>query len=403
MIRSASRRRFRQRLLVVFLLLMLVGYARQLVTSPTAGQDFRVFFAAASLLADGGNPYDWQALGAKEDSLYNAPGQLRPGDSAYYEFLAFPEGPWLALALVPVTQWPWPFAYAAFAALMAFAIGAGAWMILTLSKWSGWLRTVALVCVLLSPVAFINLFFGQVSPLIFCAFALAWALVARGRPTAAGLVLTLVWLKPNIGLVLPAVVALLEPAAARRLLGAFAAGTAAAFGIAALALGGRLIGWPLEIPRFWQAVQGPQPDFASVHSFYYPGLHGWPKTAALLVVLAAAGAYARWAFRRDTGANARGLTLLLVWLGALPFVQSYDMILLLPSVVWLLGSGLEGWADVRLELMLWALLLFPLGYLIGLRLGYFNGFSAIPVALLAFAWHTRVLNPGKRARVGMAA
>jgi hypothetical protein len=141
----------------------------------------------------------------------------------------------------------------------------------------------------------------------------------------------------------------------------------------------------------WQAVQGLQPDIASVESFFYPGLTGWVKTAALLVALLAAIGYGGWAIRRAPDAHTRGLTLLIIWLFALPFVQSYDLILLLPAIALLLGPRLEGWDDVLVELTVWGFAVVPLLYFLGARLGYFNGFTAIPFSLLVIAWHRRML------------
>ena len=89
--------RRRQRLFVIFTVALLLAYARQLAGAPTAGQDFRAFFAAATVAAHGGDPYDWAALSRTEEALYNAPAQVTPGDSRYYDFLPYPEGPWLAL------------------------------------------------------------------------------------------------------------------------------------------------------------------------------------------------------------------------------------------------------------------------------------------------------------------
>src|SRR5207237_3964022 len=197
--------------------------------------------------------------------------------------------------------------------------------------------------------------------------------------------------KPNIGLPLPVVIVLLEPSMARRVVGGFLAASAVAFGAATVVLHAGFVEWPLQIPRMWQAVQGIQPDIASIESFFYPGLHGWPKLAALLLTMAAATGYAGWALRRASDPQTRGLTLLLVWLAALPFVQSYDMILLLPLVAVLLGPRLEGWADPLVEVTIWAFLIFPPCYFLWLRLGYFNGFTAIPVTLLLLAWHRRRL------------
>src|SRR5260370_8964713 len=138
---------------------------------------------------------------------------------------------------------------------------------------------------------------------------------------------------------------LVGPPAARRLLSSCAVGSVVAFGAAALALPGVLIHWPTEILSHWRSVQGPQPDIASIHSFYYPALTGPLKTIALLLVVLAGGAYAAWAMRRVRAPLARGLTLLLLWFALLPYVHSFDAILLLPVVAFLLTRDLRGWGD----------------------------------------------------------
>jgi hypothetical protein len=171
----------------------------------------------------------------------------------------------------------------------------------------------------------------------------------------------------------------------------FVVASAGAFGLMAAVMGLRFLEWPLQVPRMWQAVQGLQPDIASVESFFYPGLSGWVKTAALLVTLVAAVAYGTWAIRRAPDAHTRGLTLLIIWLFALPFVQSYDLVLLLPAIALLLGPRLEGWEDPLVELTVWGFAVIPLLYFLGARLGYFNGFTVIPFSLLVIVWHRRML------------
>jgi hypothetical protein len=371
---------------VLFLVVMTIPYGRQILTSPTVGQDFRAFFAAATVLADHGNPYDWPSLARVEERLYDVPQQLRPGDPGFYEFLAYPEGPWLAYALLPLTGLPWQAADAIYVAILLVILMATCFALFRLLAWprrQAWLAT---GCAVLSAIGFINLFMGQVSIAVFGAFIAAWWLARRGHGWSAGLVLALVWMKPNIGLPLPLVLALLEPSMSRRVLSGFVAASAVAFGAVALALGVAFLDWPLQIPRMWQAVQGIQPDMASVESFFYPGLGGWIKTGALIVTLAAAAGFGTWAMRRAGDPATRGLTLLLIWLAALPFVQSYDMILLLPLLAVLLGRELEGWANPLVEITIWSFLILPLCYFLGFRLGYFNGFTAIPVALLLAAW-----------------
>jgi len=391
MTRAAARRRFRQRLLVIFLLAMLIPYGRQVVTSSTLGQDFRAFFAAATVVAHHGDPYNWPTLAATEYQLYDAPKGLVPGDPAFYEFLAYPEGPWLAYALTPLTSLPWQVAYAIYAVLLGLILLAASFGTLTLLGWSRRRAALGAGCTLLGAVGFINLFMGQVSVIVFGALVAAWLLARQGQPWLAGSVLVLAWVKPNIGLPLSLVLALLEPAVARRMMSGFVVASAGAFGLMAAVMGLRFLEWPLQVPRMWQAVQGLQPDIASVESFFYPGLSGWVKTAALLVTLLAAVAYGGWAIRRAPDAHTRGLTLLIIWLFALPFVQSYDLVLLLPAIGLLLGRRLEGWEDPLVELTVWGFAIVPLLYFLGARLGYFNGFTVIPFSLLVIVWHRRML------------
>jgi hypothetical protein len=88
-----------------------------------------------------------------------------------------------------------------------------------------------------------------------------------------------------------------------------------------------------------------------------------------------------------------GMTLLVIWLCAVPFVHSFDAILLLPVVAILVEPTLRGLDDPWVELAIWAFALCPLLYFTGLHLGPLNGFGAIPVALTAWAWHRRIVAP----------
>src|SRR5256885_11767964 len=145
--------RRRQRLFVVFTAVLVLAYARQLVNAPTAGQDFRAFFAAATVAAQGGDPYDWTALGHIEDGLYNTPAHVRAGDPTYYDFLPYPEGPWLALALEPLTGLSWQTLYPAFAALLLLGVATGRWRILARLGSAGTRLRLAVGGPTISPIA----------------------------------------------------------------------------------------------------------------------------------------------------------------------------------------------------------------------------------------------------------
>jgi len=387
------RRRFRLQLLLGFLVLLTIGYTRQLLASPSVGQDFRTYYAGAVVLRAGGNPYDWSVLGATENALYNVPDRLPVGDPRYFDFQPLPEGPWLCLAIEPLTLWPWRQADAIWTVLLLVLLAISTGLLL---YQCGWRRTplrLGWLAVALSPVVFINLFLGAATPVVVAAFAGALALVERDRAWAAGLLLAAVWIKPNIGLTLPLVVVLFHPDSWRRLLVGFAAGTLAAFAIAGALLGAGLWEWPKGIIQLWQSVQGTQPDIASLHSFYYPLLSGWPKMAALVLASAAMGAYAVVALRRSKTPALRAVTFLVIWLCALPYVHSFDTILLLPAFAMLVGPTLRGFEDRWVELAVWGFAVMPLLFFTGAHIGPFNGFSAIPVAATAWAWHRRMVAP----------
>src|SRR5207302_10697842 len=148
--------------------------------------------------------------------------------------------PCVALGLLPLTRCPWQVVYPLFAGVMLLAFAAGAWLVLLRLGWPPARRRIAVAATVLSPIAFLNVFQGQVSALVFLGFAGAWYLAGRGRPVWAGLLLTLVWIKPNLGLALPLVLVLLEPASRWRLVLGFGGGSLIALGVAALALPGVL-------------------------------------------------------------------------------------------------------------------------------------------------------------------
>jgi hypothetical protein len=389
---AARRRGFRQKVLLAFLLALALADTRQLIVSPSHGQDFRDFFAAATLVAHGQDPYDAAALTAEQNRLYNQPDHLRPGDPAYYDALPYPQGPWVALALTPLTSLPWQSAYVIASLLALLAMGAAAFAILRLAGWRGRAVRLAVAAILCSPIAFINLFQGQPVPFLLAGLAAAWWLTRTGHAFLAGGVMAVAWIKPHIGLPLLAVLLLLDLSPARRLLLGFGAGSVAAFALAAIVLHGALVEWPGVVLGQWSgALQ--QADMASVNAFYFPVVHGAARQAALGLVLLAAAGYLAWAFTRCRVPRGRALTVLLLAVLAAPYAHSYDSLLLLPVMVVLLGPTLRGFGDAAVELALWAFVTLPLLYFASFHLGALNGFTAVPVALLGLAWHRHVIAP----------
>src|ERR671930_2685707 len=100
---------------------VLAFYAEVLAHAPAAGQDFRNFYAAATVLRHGGNPYDLHQLLRWEDRLY------RPITAAQRALLAgnpYVQGPPLAMALMPAVGLPPASVYRVYATLLAAAAAA---------------------------------------------------------------------------------------------------------------------------------------------------------------------------------------------------------------------------------------------------------------------------------------
>src|SRR5439155_23987671 len=124
-----------------------------------------------------------------EDERYDAPGQLDPGNAAFDAFLAYPAGPWLAFALVPLTGLTWQAADAIYTSLLLLVLVGASFTVFALLGWRPARAWLGAACAALSAVGFINLFMGQVSVIVFGAFILAWYLAGRGHGWLAGLAL----------------------------------------------------------------------------------------------------------------------------------------------------------------------------------------------------------------------
>src|SRR5207245_4635093 len=95
--------RTRRTLGLIGVAVVVAFYAEVLARVPATGQDFRNFYAAATVLRHGGNPYDLHQLLRWEDRLY------RPTTAAQRASLAgnpYVQGPPLAMALMLAVDLP---------------------------------------------------------------------------------------------------------------------------------------------------------------------------------------------------------------------------------------------------------------------------------------------------------
>lgn len=308
--------------------------------------DWRVFYAAAHAVQQGGNPYDASTIHAAEQAAQH----YRSVQPSLDDFTDLPV---VALLLRAVTWLPYWTSYAVFTALGCAAA------VVTLALWlreSGWTRRALwLLGAMASWVMLLGFLSGQYDALLLAGTMGALLFARRLRPLAAALCMGVVLLKPHLLWPLPLLLfAVWLPD--RRRAWSFAAGTAAVLA------GGTLIGFALvpgssgffgHLLGFGARVGAVQPDLAGL-----PGLllH-LPASSIAIAAVAAAGAVGVVALavaavrdRRLRALDDRRLALiplagLALWLACAPYAHPNDDILLFPLVALLIGADaaeLEG-------------------------------------------------------------
>ncbi|HMG47319.1 MAG TPA: glycosyltransferase family 87 protein [Allosphingosinicella sp.] len=322
--------------------------------------DFVSYWAAARLVLEG-NP-----AGAYDVSLHRA-----------VELGAIPLGGALPFAYPPCF-----LVLVAPFGLLTYPVAAACWVLLTFAAYGAALRRWAreLLWLALSfPPLLVNAITGQAGFLTAALFVAGMTLLPK-RPFAAGLLLGLLVVKPQLGLVLP--LALLAGREWRAIAGA----AAGSFGLVLVSL--VLFGWGP-----WQAWLGNAGLIASIAG---EGLAGWHRMASVygalrlaglgagpawiahgLVALAAAGAACLiWRREREIGARAGALAAATAL--ASPYLFVYDMLILVVPFLWLVQRGRH-----RLLLALaWAVLLLGLVQVLGWSGGP-NLAPLAPIILLA--------------------
>jgi Glycosyltransferase family 87 len=205
------------------LALVLIALAIDVWNSPVPlGVDFHTYEAAAQVGLHQGwtRIYDQTLVAAEQRRL--VPDQLTQ------PFISPPTVAWLAAALASLPYW-WAYYIWAVATFAAFAASL---------MWSatshGLERWIAVTAAIAPWWVLYAVHLGQVAPLVAAAAILAWRLARDHRSVAAGLVLSLILLKPNTAFLVP--FALL--AAARfRIFAVWGVVAAALSGAAFLALG----------------------------------------------------------------------------------------------------------------------------------------------------------------------
>ncbi len=163
--------------------------------------DFHYFYAAAQV----GLSHGWDRI--YDPQLGRTVIAASCPDSVANPFIYPPLDAWLVL---PLTALPCMAAYVVFALLGLGFLVAAALLV-------GARDRLERLCLVLSAISFLPTYTafaaGQLSPLITLALVLAWCWLREDRQVAAGLVLTTILIKPQLGLLVP--VALLAAGYAR--------------------------------------------------------------------------------------------------------------------------------------------------------------------------------------------
>ncbi len=337
-------------------------------------EDFRVFYAAAKILAAGGNPYHLRTLQAMEQAAQHYPPHgLRPiPDSfAYLPVAATLLGP-----LTVLSFWP--------SYILFTAIGLLALLVVTafLAKDLGWRRVGTLeLGVVACWIVVLGFSGGQFDALMLAVLGGAMLLAWHDRPLPAGLVLGLVWIKPD--LLWPAPIFLFLALLNRRARAFWFAGGFAVTSVLCLSLHANLLpAWWVALRSFVGTVAGRRPDLAGLPGLLGVAPKGWRLGAGMVapgtflvvgVALVSMGVFSVWMmtssdWRRVSavGRIAWGVALpVAIWLAAAPYALPNDDVLLLPLFMLTVGRDARRVHGLGLGLALLVLvgflLIWPLG------------------------------------------
>lgn len=206
------------------------------------GIDFHTYFAAATVGLQQGwaHIYDQSLIAAAQQ-------QLVPSESSQ-PFLSPPPVAWLVAPLTLFSYW---VAYFVWAVFTFVSLGAAlAWS----GASTGTSRWVAVIAAL-APWWVLNaVILGQVVPLVAAGVVVAWRLLREDNEVAAGLVLSVIFLKPNTAILVP--LALLAAGRVRAFSVWLAAGTMLTL-VAALTVGGH------GMSAYANELLGPLPSTAA--------------------------------------------------------------------------------------------------------------------------------------------
>ncbi|MGH2443883.1 MAG: glycosyltransferase family 87 protein [Chloroflexota bacterium] len=304
------------------------------------GSDFAMFVGAAQILHDGGNPYNHQLLYATEKQ-YLASQHLKILKKRSVVRVGNP--PLFFWALAPLSgrqfqplSWLW--------SLFLYAVsGLG---FLALLRYAGWKRwRLPLLLFLLMPQVVLGPFYGNVAPIVFAGIAGSlW--LGRRHPVAAGALMTVAWLKPQIALPAVALIVLFHCPRRLRAIQGFAATSALLLVMTLITTGpSSVVQWTHGLFGYSRDVAS-SPDLASLAGLYVRVVRSPGRTGieiALLAIAIAVTGVTWYRYRDQSEVPMLSVSWLWVlWFLATPYAHFYDEILLVIPLLALFGLDGRG-------------------------------------------------------------
>jgi len=273
------------------------------------------------------------------EALYDARAQLLLSDAiAGHRTAVFflpVYGPQVSLLFAPLARLSYPVAVATWSLLTAVIYFSTSMMFVPRRLDGATLVAVALV--LLNPAFFELTAYGQTSALALLCFVVAYHLLRKGACFAAGLWIGLLAYKPQLAIVIAAVMVLRHE---WKMIAGAVLSIAVQFGLAAWFFGRSAVSGYTEALRGLPAVTGilePHPgEMHSIAAFFrFIGGGLWTSVAAVAASCVCIG-FAVWAWRRAVPLSTRFGTLLLATVLVSPHLTGYDLVLIVPAILFAL-------------------------------------------------------------------
>jgi Glycosyltransferase family 87 len=347
--------------LLVFCLLWLFLWIRggALQGGPSGsgyGADFAMFIGAARVMQVGANPYDHVTLYRTERLLLH---RQRLRIIADHSIVRVGNPPLFFWALQPLLRFPFQSVAVAWIVATYVLTGLGC---AAACVFLGW-RRVLVQCLLflLIPQVVLGAYWGNVVGLVFVGIALA---LARSYPFAAGMLVSVAWLKPQVALPAVLLMLLFHTGSRRR----FAAGflTACVLWLVAtiLTVGlGELGLWVRGLTTYSHdiAVQKEMPSLSGLYARWAGPHLRLALETTVIGVAAVLTAWTWWRWRRSSLVPMQAVAWLwFLWFLAAPYAHFQDEIILTAPLLSLLGRDGVSVARPLPGLVLYLTVLSPL-------------------------------------------